>query len=283
MLRGKAQTYYYQHLAGKGLTFCLEITIERLQRTYLGLTQNYGTTNELNLAGQLVSACQGVPACSQVLVRPATTFEAVALELRSAIGIWTRCNPTQQYVNHTPLSPDSGDAYYTDRRYNRNARYDRDEDSRNPYPRRNRFNNDRQDRYPGGNYNGRNRSNQASRVKKCFVCGKVDCWSTRHSAEERVQSRRRFQTYAQDHADIDPDYHVFLALYEGIDEGNSDSLGEDDDELDTFYNAANFVTTALNNAATTYAITGIDPYKDEGAQEATHLFTFHARYGAEIF
>ncbi|KAF2034200.1 hypothetical protein EK21DRAFT_108240 [Setomelanomma holmii] len=104
MLRGKAQTYYYQHLAGKTLTFlelcdrtrayfhtaenhqhflnewrsimlrdiitanldkslpqCLEITIERLQRTYLGLSQNYGATNETNLAGQLVSVCQGVP------------------------------------------------------------------------------------------------------------------------------------------------------------------------------------------------------------------------------
>jgi hypothetical protein len=41
----------------KTLPQCLKITIERLQRTYLGLTQNFGTTNEMNLAGQLVSAC----------------------------------------------------------------------------------------------------------------------------------------------------------------------------------------------------------------------------------
>ena len=131
------------------------------------------------------------------------------------------------------------------------------------------------------------------------MCGKQGCWSTRHSTEERAQSRRRFQTYTQDHDDVDPDYHVFLAAYEGIDEGNSDSQSEDNDDLDTFYNASTYqsqfntsscgpidgqvVTTALNNAATIHAITGIDPYKDEGAREATHLFTFDTRYGAEIF
>jgi hypothetical protein len=342
MLRGKAQTYYYQHLAGKGLTFvelceriqtyfhtaenhqhflnewraimlrdiittnpdktlpqCLEITIERLQRTYLGLTQNFGTTNEMNLAGQLVSACQGVAACSQVLVRPAATFEAVASELRSAVGIWSRCHPNQQYVTHSP-SPTNDSAFYTDRRYNRNARYDRNDKGRNSYPRHNRFNNDRQDGFQGNNNNNnRGRGNYTQHDKKCFVCGKQGCWSTRHSAEERAQSRRRFQTYTQDHDDVDPDYHVFLAAYEGIDEGNSDSQGEDNDDLDTFYNASTYqsqfntstcrpidgqvVTTALNNAATAHAITGIDVYKDESAKEATHLFTFDTRYGAETF
>ena len=166
----------------KTLAQCLEITIERLQRTYLGLSQNYGAPSEINLAGQLVSACQGVPACSQVLVRPAATFEAVASELRSAIGIWSRCHPTQHYLPRSTPSHESDRAFYTDRRYNRNARYDRDTGSRN------RFNNDRQDRYPGGSYNDRGRGNQATRVKKCFVCGKVNCWSTRHSAKERAQS-----------------------------------------------------------------------------------------------
>jgi hypothetical protein len=43
------------------------------------------------------------------------------------------------------------------------------------------------------------------------------------------------------------------------------------------------VTTALNNAATAHAITGINVYKDEGAKEATYLFTFNTRYGAETF
>lgn len=177
----------------------------------------------MNLAGQLVSACQGVAACSQVLVRPAATFEAVALELRSAVGIWSRCHPNQQYVTHSLPSPANDSAFYTDRRYNRNVRYDRNDKGRNSYTRHNRFNNDRQDGLQGGNNNGRSRGSYTQRDKKCFVCGKQGCWSTRHSAEERAQSRRRFQTYAQDHDDVDSDYHVFLAAYEGIDEGNSDS------------------------------------------------------------
>jgi hypothetical protein len=222
----------------KTLAQCLEITIERLQRTYLGLSQNYGAANEINLAGQLVSACQGVPACSQVLVRPAATFEAVASELRSAIGIWSRCHPTQQYVSYSPPSPNSDHAFYTDRRYNRNTRYDRDEGSRNLHPRRNRFNSDQQ----GGNHHRQDRSNRTPQNKKCFVCGKTGCWSTRHSVEERAQSRRRFQTYAQNHDNVDSDYHVFLASYEGIDDGSNDSLSEDSDELDIFYNATTYLS-----------------------------------------
>ena len=156
-------------------------------------------------------------------MRPAATFEAVASELRSAVGIWSRCHPNQQYVTHSLPSPANDSAFYTDRRYNRNVRYDRNDKGRNSYTRHNRFNNDRQDGLQGGNNNGRSRGSYTQRDKKCFVCGKQGCWSTRHSAEERAQSRRRFQTYAQDHDDVDSDYHVFLAAYEGIDEGNSDS------------------------------------------------------------
>ena len=166
MLKGKAQSFYYQHLAQKDLPFdvmvtrmrtyfhtpenhqlflnewrttmlkdiiatnpeknlaeCLEIVIERLQRTYQGLVQNFGAS-EGSLAGQLVSACQGVPACVQVLIRPATTFEGVAADLRSAVGLWMRCNSndrSHQFTsqNHEPEHHDN-DSFYTDRRYNQN-------------------------------------------------------------------------------------------------------------------------------------------------------------------
>ena len=269
MLRGRAQTFYYQHLAQQNLPFhamvervrgyfhtpenhqlflnewrstmlrdiivsnpdkdlaqCLEIVIEKLQRTYQGLVQNFGAS-EGSLAGQLISACQGVPACTNVLIRPATTFEGVASDLRNAVGTWMRCQPTNQFNNHGWLSQrQDNDVFYTDRRYNRND----DRRPRNSRPNHFTDNQRQSSGYKEGRFN---------RNKKCFVCGKQDCWSTRHPPEERTRSKQRFWTYAQDH-DIDPDYDVFLAQFEGIDPGNNASNGDrEHEDIETFYSGQN--------------------------------------------
>ncbi len=133
----------------KDLAQCLEIVITKLQRVYQGLIQNLGA-NEGNLAGQLVSACQGVPACMQVLVRPATTFKGVASELRNAVGVWMRCNHATSNLSAfgtTPLGyqthlsqQNEANAFYTDRRYNRNSNQQPD---RRPDRSNNRPNTDR--------------------------------------------------------------------------------------------------------------------------------------------
>ncbi|EFQ89223.1 hypothetical protein PTT_14592, partial [Pyrenophora teres f. teres 0-1] len=67
----------------KTLTQCLDIVIDKLQLLHQAMTQQNGPS-ERALANQLISACQGVEACSAVLIRPASTFEAVASELRNA-------------------------------------------------------------------------------------------------------------------------------------------------------------------------------------------------------
>jgi hypothetical protein len=74
--------------------------IEKLQKFHDVLLQNYGST--YSLPGQLATACQEVPAYSNVVRRPATRFENLASELRSAIGIWMRYqpfNPKKTYFN----------------------------------------------------------------------------------------------------------------------------------------------------------------------------------------
>lgn len=338
MLLGKAQSFYYQHLAQKSMPFpimvermrayfhtpenhqlflhewrttmlkdivtsnldktmsqCLEIVIERLQRTYQGLVQNFGS-GEGSLAGQLISACQGVEACSSVLIRPASTFEAVASDLRSAVGIWTRCQQNRQLDNHSHLSQQrDSDAFYTDRRYNRSdGRHAEPQDQRSGYRRydEQRRPHEGNSRYQRGSYNNR----RPTRSKKCFVCGKQGCWSTRHSPDERARSRQRFRTYAQEH-DVDPDYEIFLAGFEGIHIGDDESSDRDENnDLDAYYAghddqfytttcgniSGQLATTTLNNAATTHAITGADPYKGT-AKEETHMFTFDSRYGENVF
>jgi hypothetical protein len=323
MLRGKAQTFYYQHLAStstnltftamldrmrayfhtpenhqlflnewrttmlkdviasnpdKDLAQCLEIVIEKLQRTYQGLVQNFGAS-EGSLAGQLVSACQGVPACATILIRPATTFEGVASELRSAVGIWMRCNPGHQ--SHQFQQGSNSDAFYTDRRYNRNARQP---DRRPPYNRDSRRDND--ERRPG----------RYQHSKKCFICGKQGCWSTRHPQDEQARSRQRFRTYAQDN-DLDLEYSTFLTQFEGIDINTTEDSDEGDEntDLDVFCAGQQFnttvcwtvnghaITTILSNAATAHAITGIDPYDETKVTEEPCMFTFDLRYGVHTF
>jgi hypothetical protein len=164
----------------KDLTWCLELVITKLQKLYQALKYNYDSS-EGTFAGQLISACQGVEACVTVLIQPAGTFEGIAFDLRNAVGNYVRCRPqrTQAYNNNN--NNNNGDkgienttagndgAYYTNRRYSRNDGF------------RNRGK-------PRGSYRGsyrRSYNGRNGRGKKCYVCGKQGCWSTRYGADEK--------------------------------------------------------------------------------------------------
>jgi hypothetical protein len=140
------------------------LLINKLQKVHQGLVYNYNST-EGNLAGKLVSVCQGVAACISVLIRPFTTFEGVAADLRSAVGIWARCHSGQRAYTASIDSLPSGsldtgqngdNSFYTDRKYGRNDGF-----------RRGRVRS--RGRYRGG-YNDRKTGN-----KRCFICGKQGC------------------------------------------------------------------------------------------------------------
>ena len=65
-------------------TDCLQMLFDKLQEIQRGLAENYQTDSSIR--DQVVSACQGIPECSLALYQPATTFEAVCVQLRSAVG-----------------------------------------------------------------------------------------------------------------------------------------------------------------------------------------------------
>lgn len=69
----------------KNLSECLEMIIDKLQKVHQGLVHNYKDSH--SLPGQLICACQEIEACSFVLARPASTFEGVASDLRSVVGM----------------------------------------------------------------------------------------------------------------------------------------------------------------------------------------------------
>ncbi|KAF1350556.1 hypothetical protein EJ07DRAFT_169093 [Lizonia empirigonia] len=259
----------------KTIAQCLNLLIDKLHKLYQAMALQNGLS-EPSLTGQLVSACQGVEACSAVLIRPASTFEAVASELRNAVGNWQRCHPHARTQFNYDNEQTDDDIFYTNRRYNRN---DEPRDGRGLRGR------------PRGYGTGRfNRGPTLSRPR----------YPPRRSHDkkccERNESHQRFKTYVQNH-DLDDDYDMFLAGFEGIklhDEAEDDD-GNRVDDLDAYFQHEQFNTAAcgtidrqaltinLNDAAATHAITGIDPYASETAKEAPHMFTFDHRYGAHCF
>ena len=282
---------------------CLDMVIEKLHMLYQAMSQHNGL-NDQGLTNQLISACQGVEACSPVLIRPASTFEAVASELRNAVGNWARCHPRSQfnYRDGSGRHPQSDteqrdeDTFYTNRRYNRAdgpRRGERDYSDRTRDTRGySRISRDATST-PRFRYATRYRAPRRQHDKKCYVCGKTGCWSTRHPREEREDSRRRFRTFVQTHDGVDDDYDAFLADFEGVDTLDNSATDEElniffnlDDQYEQFNTAVcgpvdgQTLTQELNNAATMHAITGKDPY-EQG--ETTHLFTLDHRYGADRF
>jgi hypothetical protein len=160
----------------------LELLIDKLQKVQKGLSVDY--QGDYNLRDQLMNACQGVPECKMVLLKPADTFESVASDLRNAIGVEMRCQNQvpQQYVADDDYSDcdDLGKEnvhgqFWVDRRYEGGGK-----GHGRGFPRGARKSETR---------GGRGFVNQQD--KKCFVCGKVGCWSTKHPASERKQRRER--------------------------------------------------------------------------------------------
>ncbi|KAI0997435.1 hypothetical protein K3495_g10751 [Podosphaera aphanis] len=332
MLKEKAQDFYYQHLARQNFSFevmvnktrayfhtpenyqaylmewrstmlksvieanpeknmseCLELVIDKLQKVHQGLVHNYNDNH--SLSGQSISAFQGVEACSIVLVRPASTFEGVTSDLRSTVGMWMRTHTNlHRTFNSMALeeNSDENNQYYVDRRYIGNAH----PRGRGGYQSRS---------FPRGDFQVNN-GHSGRQQKKCFVCGKPKCWSTRHTPEERKQRRSDWRSYAQD-MEIYEDLEAFLVNYEGID--TEEDLDKDSDskdfhawlastpdksgskQFDQFHTACGSIngritTNLLNNQCVMHALTGTDPY-DGKADGPSHLFHFQSRYGSDVF
>jgi hypothetical protein len=73
-----------------------------------------------------------------------------------------------------------------------------------------------------------------SRDKKCFVCGKVGCWSTKHPAWERKPRQDKWRQYAQEmgQGSSESDFAAFLVDFEGIDIGEWDNNNDSTADFD---------------------------------------------------
>ena len=95
-------------------------------------------------------------------------------------------------------SSDDNNAFYTDRRYHRNDR--------------------------GGKYHQKQKPDRQWK-RKCWVCKKEGCWSTKHPERERKEAK---DSWKAKRVDRRANYSAFLAEYEGI-----EPTSEPEEEEDT--------------------------------------------------
>jgi len=239
---------------------CLELLFDKLEKIQQGLSEGYQM--EFSIRDQVISACRGIEECNLALYKPASTFEGVCAELRSAIATANRSRESQsgQFMqvgqeSNQQISQENNqeyeeayDQHWTDRTYGGRGRGNGT--GREGYGQRGR-NYQTSNGYSGGNgsgyqwaeqgsrggfHRGRgrerekdSRGNQGFQQKKCYVCNQPGCWSSKHNVEERKEAYNKFRQHTQYTTDqeITPQYFQnFLAQFEGI-EGL-----EDDDEAD---------------------------------------------------
>jgi hypothetical protein len=144
---------------------CLELVIKELRTIQRGLAPELRT--EQILRDKLINACNDVEACVYACLKPAPTLEGVCSDLQSSITAYKRIQESKS----------SSEAFYTDRKYHTGPRPP------------NRF--DGQDnRYQG-------KCNNNNFQKRCLVCKKEGCWSTKHPEKERKEVMNRLNAKVQ--------------------------------------------------------------------------------------
>lgn len=220
---------------------------------------------------KVANACRGHTECAFALYNVAPTYSGLRDSLRSAITV-SDIAQASQFTQSTERE----EQYWTERRYN------------------GRGSSHRQSRPP-----------RTPASKKCFICDKTECWSTKHTPEERRKAYERFSTsrYTRDRSQTA--YAQFLTWYEGGDDTQDtkedgirqffqDNDAESDEQENNNHEEqlyTNFfvepsdackVATLLADESTRHALTKEDPSR-HGEQDHTHTYLAESRYSAASF
>jgi len=259
----------------KGAIECFEIMLNNLRTIQRGLAKEYHT--EGTLRDRIINACRDVPECQFACYKPSSSLEGFCADLRMSITTMTR----GKGESTTYLTDDQ---LYTDRQYHGGSR----------------FQQNRRGRPPSRNTSyGQGSRQQDNRAKRCFVCKKEGCWSTKHSKEERDKAydifRKRLYEYKKPYSD--KVMRQYIAEFEGIpeeDEGTDDyevfimdwefSDQEEEHEEEHVDQPTQYLTsmgqvegfktiTLLNDQSVKHALTRLD----------SAVFTVENRYSSHIF
>ncbi len=136
---------------------CLQLLIKQLRHLQHDL--NSKLRFEKFIHNKLINACQNVFVCQYVCFKLSDSLVDLINDLRSSIIIYQKANSIETF-----------EIFFIDKRYHKNFSF--------------RI------------INFQLRSNQNRRYltkKKCFVCQKEECWSTKHSKDERETTKQKFK------------------------------------------------------------------------------------------
>jgi hypothetical protein len=110
-----------------------------------------------------------------------------------------------------------------------------------------------------GRSNYQDRTSNDKWKKKCFVCQKEGCWSTKYTPEERKKSQTQYISQCHIQGTDPGSYATFLAGFEGVKLFSNDPESESSykklDDHDTIASVS-----YLMNQAFLYKITGSNAY-----------------------
>jgi hypothetical protein len=229
---------------GKSTQDCLQLLIKELRHLQHGLEPNLQIDSFLH--NKLILACRGLPACQYASCKPSDNLAGLINDFQSSIVT---------YENTYPPNP-SPSTFFTDRRFHHTQ------------PRS-------LPRYPS-----RPRPSSKPTKKRCFVCKKEGCWSTKHTKEEREESKKRF----------DQRFQQYITEHEGEEE-KEDTSDNDLEPTEAFYagyddnyDAEHFLTTTTNSLTDQsfqHALTKSTPNDDNPQDPFT--YAVGSRYTSDKF
>ncbi|KAI0995698.1 hypothetical protein K3495_g12481 [Podosphaera aphanis] len=165
--------------SGKDIEACLPILVEELRSTQMTLKRNL--QDDSVLQNKLLPACLSHSACTIGCSMPAPSTNGLINNLRLSISNYNAINKSQEQSQFNLKAKASTEKnceqYYTDRKYRSNL--------------------------PLKEHNSSHihHSKQHDQTKKCFICKKSGCWSSRHTEEERANAKMNYRNKFNKEAD----------------------------------------------------------------------------------
>lgn len=205
---------------GKTMEESLQLLIKELRHLQHGLDFELRTDKFIH--NKLINACQDVPACQYACFKPSDSLAGLINDLRSSIITHQKAHPTE--------------VFFTDRRYHK-------------------FDNSRRTQsQPRRSYGGGGSRGGGGRNKKCFVCQKEGCWSTKHTKDEQQASIKRYKERIGQQFEKSAAHYI--SNFEGVESGDNDN-DEDENEDDL-----------VNQMEALIVNTGPEAHDDFGSSEA---------------
>jgi hypothetical protein len=203
--------------AGRSTKECLAVLISELRALQSSLDPVWRF--DAALINRLISACQEVKACSYACYKPAETLPGLINDLQSSIDTYEKANKTTAPAYPTNTDEDDCETFYTDRRYQRSG------GQRSTLP-----------HHPSRFQPSLSRPQYPPRfstsTKRCFVCKKEGCWSTKHPEAEREEC---FAKYRKEFgARFDRSAKQYILAVEGTEHEGQNDVDAEFDKFEQF-------------------------------------------------